>query len=64
MKIRIFKNSCKNVSRLCEDVSEIYDCIMAITNDNHDEASNVQGWSDIACIGEIYEGENFTAICE
>lgn len=25
----------------------------------HDEAANVQGWCELASIGEVYEGEHF-----
>ena len=62
MKIRITKNG-TNVSRICYDVDDVFDFIMAITNDI-ELAMDVQGWSDLAVIGEVYDTDYFTAICE
>lgn len=62
MKIRIKMNNLR-VSRICEDVDDVFDCVMAIT-DNFDIAADVQGWSDLASIGEVYDGDTFTATAE
>lgn len=62
MTIRVKINgSC--VSRVCNDVDDVFDCVMAITND-FDIAADVQGWSDLAYTGEVYDGGTFTATCE
>lgn len=62
MKIKISLKNAK-ASRICKDVDSVFDCIMAITNDI-ELAMDVQGWSDLASIGESYETEEFIAICE
>lgn len=41
------------------DYENIYDRIFGITND-YEEAANVEGWCELASIGEIYEHELFT----
>lgn len=65
MKIRISMNNMNgsNTSRLCQDVDDVFDCVIAITNDI-ELAMNVQGWSDLAAVGETYDDDKFTAICE
>ena len=37
---------------------EVYDDLVDIIG--HDEAANVEGWCELASIGEEYNGENFT----
>ncbi len=51
-----------NVTRYSKvgDHSGIYDKIMFLTDD-HDIAADVDGWSDLADVGETYEHETFTA---
>ena len=63
MTIEILKKG-SNAIRICEDIYEVYDCIMALENDNHEKAADVQGWAELAYKGEIYEGERFIAICK
>lgn len=65
MKIRITMNNMNgsNTSKLCNNVDDVFDCILAITNDI-ELAMDVQGWSDLATVDETYDGDRFTAICE
>lgn len=63
MKI-IIKLKGSTASRICRDVDDVFDCVMAITSNNIEIAMNVQGWSDLAVDGETYDGDTFTAICE
>lgn len=63
VNITVFKKPITGAKRICRDTDVVYDCIMALTNDNHDEAANVQGWSELAEKGEVYEGDNFIAVC-
>ena len=42
------------------DTDRVYSLIMAITGGDHDTASSVEGWCEIASIGETYEHEKFT----
>lgn len=37
----------------------VYDKIMFIS-DNHELAAEVSSWCELASIGEVYEGDNFT----
>ena len=50
-----------NIKRVCCDTDSIFDCIMAVTHDNQNEAMRVQGWADLAYSGEVYVGDNFIA---
>lgn len=65
MKIKISMNNMNgsNTSKICKNVDDVFDCILAITNDI-ELAMDVQGWSDLAAVGETYDGDRFTAICE
>lgn len=36
---------------------EVYDDLVG--NIGHDEAANVEGWCELACIGEVYWGDHF-----
>ena len=39
----------------CNDHYGIYDKMMELTNDNHEESSNAASWCELATVGEIYE---------
>ena len=39
----------------CNDYYGIYDKIMELTDNNHEESSNAASWCELATIGEIYE---------
>ena len=51
-----------NVTRYSKvgDHELIYDKIMFLTQD-HNVSADVDGWSDLASVGEIYEHEIFVA---
>lgn len=42
------------------ETDRVYSLIMAITGGDHNTASSVEGWCEIASIGETYEHEKFT----
>lgn len=49
----------------------LYECVFDFLSESgmsdeeaHTEASNAQGWSELACYGEQYEGEGFTILKE
>ena len=50
-----------NIKRVCCDTDSIFDCIMAVTHDNQNEAMRVLEWFDLAYSGEVYDGDNFIA---
>lgn len=41
------------------DYKAIYERVWDITDGNHYEAANAQGWCEVASIGETYEREQF-----
>lgn len=62
MKIKInAKNS--NEVKICFSVDSVFDFVLRITNDI-ELAMDVQGWSDLAEIGEVYDTDYFVAVCE
>lgn len=53
------------------DTYSLYECVKGFLSESglsdeeaHIEASNAQGWSELACYGEQYEGEGFTILKE
>lgn len=63
IKITINNMIGSNTSKLCNNVDDVFDCILAITNDV-ELTMDVQGWNDLATVGETYDGDRFTATCE
>lgn len=49
-------------SRICNDLGDVFDCIMAVTNDDTQTAMEVHGWADLASVGEEWDGDDFTAV--
>ena len=62
MAINIKSNNGKFI-KIYYNVDDVFDHILAITN-NPELAMDVQGWSDLASIGETYETDKFIAIVE
>ena len=38
-----------------KDYYEIYDLMMEITDNDHEESENAASWCELACVGETYE---------
>lgn len=45
-------------TRYAQDAMTVYDLIMEL-KDDHLTAANAEGWAELSCIGESYEGEGF-----
>ena len=50
---------CADYTRYANDTYGVYDLVRELTDD-HGKAANAEGWAELACIGEIYEGSCFT----
>lgn len=46
-------------TRYTNDTMGVYDLVKEL-KDDHMTAANAEGWAELACIGEVYEGDGFT----
>lgn len=62
MVVWIIENYSK--SRTCYRAERVYDELIDNFGVSEEEAIEAEGWSELACIGEVYQGEGFTVTVE
>lgn len=51
-------------SRTCYRAERVYDELVDNFGVSEEDAIEAESWSELACIGEVYQGEGFTITVE